>query len=250
MENMEESFCRRFFTVRFSDCDYSSRVKLSSLFRFMEECAVADAEEQGYGLRQMIRSGYTLVLSRQKLRLTHQPVEGERLCVETWTKSIEGKVAWKDFSIKDSRGNALAQATTSWLLVSLKTGRAVDFSESPFQISVCENREALSERLELFPVMEQGHQVYSRVARYSDLDLNMHVNHCRYVEWSMDVFDLDELKQRQLRSVQMNYLSQIPFGDETHLVRFDNSRHHAMVFGVSASNPELVRFQARIGFSQ
>ena len=126
MENNEE-FCKRYFTVRFSDCDYNSRVKLSSLFRFMEESAVADAEENGYGLRQLIRSGYTLVLSRQKLRLTHQPLEGERLSVETWTKSIEGKVALKDFSFKDSQGNALAQATTSWLLISLKTGKAVDF---------------------------------------------------------------------------------------------------------------------------
>ena len=103
MENNEE-FCKRYFTVRFSDCDYNSRVKLSSLFRFMEESAVADAEENGYGLRQLIRSGYTLVLSRQKLRLTHQPLEGERLSVETWTKSIEGKVALKDFSFKDSQG--------------------------------------------------------------------------------------------------------------------------------------------------
>ena len=41
MENNEE-FCKRYFTVRFSDCDYNSRVKLSSLFRFMEESAVAD----------------------------------------------------------------------------------------------------------------------------------------------------------------------------------------------------------------
>lgn len=250
MENLEESFCRRNFTVRFSDCDYNSRVKLSSLFRFMEESAVADAEENGYGLRQLIRSGYTLVLSRQKLRLTHQPLEGEHLTVETWTKSIDGKVAWKDFSFKDSKGNALAQATTSWLLISLQTGCAVDFSECPFPIEVLENREALSEPLELFPVSSNGHHVYSREARYSDLDLNMHVNHCRYVEWCMDAFDLEELKSRQLRSIQMNYLSQIPFGDATNLVRFDNSRNHAMVFGVSSENPELIRFQARIGFAQ
>lgn len=249
MENNEE-FCKRYFTVRFSDCDYNSRVKLSSLFRFMEESAVADAEENGYGLRQLIRSGYTLVLSRQKLRLTHQPLEGERLSVETWTKSIEGKVALKDFSFKDSQGNALAQATTSWLLISLKTGKAVDFSECPFPIFVSPNREALTEKLDLLLPESSGREVYTRVARYSDLDLNMHVNHCRYVEWCMDVFDLEELKSRQLRSIQMNYLSQIPFGEETKLIRFDNSRNHALICGVSATNLDIVRFQARIGFSQ
>ena len=123
-------------------------------------------------------------------------------------------------------------------------------SECPFPIFVSPNREALTEKLDLLLPESSGREVYTRVARYSDLDLNMHVNHCRYVEWCMDVFDLEELKSRQLRSIQMNYLSQIPFGEETKLIRFDNSRNHALICGVSATNPDIVRFQARIGFSQ
>lgn len=236
------------FVVRFSDCDYTSRAKLSTLFRFMEECAVLCAEENGYGLRKLFRFGYTLVLSRQKLRITHTPVEGETLRVDTWIKSTEGKVAWMDFSFSDSRGNAIAQATTSWLLISLKEMKAVDFTEFPMEMPVVPGREALSEKIDILNPGEEPSIAYSREARYSDLDLNMHVNNCKYVEWCMDAFSLDELKSRQVRSVQMNYLSQIPFGEKTALVRFKDTHHHSMIFGVAADDPTKIRFQARIGF--
>ena len=236
------------FTVRFSDCDYTSRAKLSTLFRFMEECAVASAEEKGYGLRNLFKMGYTLLLSRQKLRISHTPVQGESLRVDTWIKSVEGKVAWMDFSFVDSRGNAIAQATTSWLLVSLKQMKAVDFSESPIPFSIVEGREALSERIDILMPGEAPCIAYAREARYSDLDLNMHVNNCKYVEWCMDVFSLDELKGRQIRSVQMNYLSQIPFGAKVNIIRFKDTHHHSLIMGVAANNPEAVYFQARIGF--
>ena len=38
------------FTVRFSDCDEHGRLKLSRLFQFMEEAAIADAERNGFGI--------------------------------------------------------------------------------------------------------------------------------------------------------------------------------------------------------
>lgn len=243
---MQDAF-RKEFDVRFSDCDYSCRAKLSSLFRFMEETAVVDAESNGYGLRHLIKMGYTLVLSRQKLRITHTPVQGEHLTVETWTKSFEGKVAWKDFSFKDSRGNAIAQATTSWLLVSLSTMKAVDFSECPVAIPLIAG-DALSERIDILNPGEEPKLAYTRQARYSDLDLNMHVNNCKYVEWCMDAFSMEELKGRQIRSIQMNYLSQIPFGENTSLIRFKDTHHHSVIFGVDEKDPTKVCFQARIGF--
>ncbi len=246
----EQEIVSREFKVRFSDCDYTNRVRLSSLFLFMEECSVADAEEQGYGLRSLVKAGYTLMLTRQKLSIAHFPLEGEILKIKTWTKRIEGKVAWRDFAILDSRGSAVAQATTSWILVSLRTGRAVDFSEFPFEQPLIWEQNALSDELQVLPPETGGvSDVYTRQARYSDLDFNGHVNHCKYVEWCMDMFTLEEFKSTNIRSVQMNFLSQIPFGESTDLIRFKNSRHHATIFGVSTSNPDLVRFQARIGFA-
>ncbi|MCK9182021.1 MAG: thioesterase [Fibrobacteraceae bacterium] len=241
---------RKNFTVRFSDCDPSSRMRISSFFDFMEETAILDAEENGFGIWKMVEMGYTFVVSRMKLRINHIPRWGEKLKVSTWTKSFyEHKVALRDYFITDEQGHAIAEATSSWLSVNLKTGRAEDPEKAPFVPELYPDESALSEDLELFEPRPDPRLVLTKKASFSDLDLNRHVNNCRYVDWAFDALFIEGQKDKCIRSIQMNYLTQVPLNANVNLVRFSDSAHHAYVFGVNAENPDVVHFQARIGFS-
>jgi len=91
--------------------------------------------------------------------------------------------------------------------------------------------------------------IRTEVAKYSDLDMNNHVNHCRYVDWVMDSLDVDEIKNRRIRSIQMNYIAQVPLGAKVDIVRFKNTNHHAYIFGMNAEDSTQCYFQSRIGFS-
>lgn len=248
---MDKEISEYVFPVRFSDCDSTSRLRVSSFFDFMEETAILDAERNGFGIWKMVENGYTTVISRIKLRVNHVPSWGEKLRVSTWTKSIYmHKVAIRDYSIRDERGSVIAEATSSWLLVNLRTGRAEDPESAPFLPTLYPERNAISENLELLPLRENPRVALSKTACYSDLDMNRHVNNCRYADWVLDALFLDPaFRKAGIRSIQMNYLSEISQGAEIHLVRFDNSNHHAFVFGVNAEDPSKVHFQARVGFS-
>ncbi len=248
---MDKEISEYVFPVRFSDCDSTSRLRVSSFFDFMEETAILDAERNGFGIWKMVENGYTTVISRIKLRISHVPSWGEKLRVSTWTKSIYShKVAIRDYSIRDERGSVIAEATSSWLLVNLRTGRAEDPERAPFLPTLYPERSAISENLELLPLRENPRIALSKTASYSDLDMNRHVNNCRYADWVLDALFLDPaFRKAGIRSIQMNYLSEVSFGEEIQLVRFDNSNHHAFVFGVNAADPSKVHFQARVGFS-
>ncbi len=248
---MDKEISEYVFPVRFSDCDSTSRLRVSSFFDFMEETAILDAERNGFGIWKMVENGYTTVISRIKLRISHVPSWGEKLRVSTWTKSIYShKVAIRDYSIRDERGSVIAEATSSWLLVNLRTGRAEDPESAPFLPTLYPERSAISENLELLPLRENPRLALSKTASYSDLDMNRHVNNCRYADWVLDALFLDPaFRKAGIRSIQMNYLSEVSFGEEIQLVRFDNSNHHAFVFGVNAADPSKVHFQARVGFS-
>jgi len=243
------------FTVRFSDCDEYSRLKLSRLFQFTEETALADAQRKGYGLWSMLRAGYGCAVTRMKLRWVHTPVLGEELSVSTWAKeNHKDKVIYKDYMVKDSRGNILAEGTSSWLLVDLKTGKAVAPSSSPFPIPLLEGKEALPEKLDILSMGLFPKVVEQIQARNTDLDINHHVNHCRYVDWILDALSHEEIHARGIRSIQMNYIHQVPLGEKVDIVRFRDSKHHATIFGMNAEdmkgNPLKARchFQARVGF--
>ncbi len=243
------------FTVRFSDCDEYSRLKLSRLFQFTEEAALADAQRKGYGLWNMLNAGYGCVVTRMKLRLNHTPVLGEELYVSTWAKeNYKDKVIYKDYMVRDGRGNILVEGTSSWLLIDMKTMKAVPPSTSPFPVPIEEGKEALPEKLEIFSMGLFPKVVDQVQGRNTDMDINHHVNHCRYVDWILDTLDPSEVKGRGIRSIQMNYIYQVPLNEKVDIVRFKDSKHHAVLFGMNAEdmkgNPLKARchFQARVGF--
>lgn len=245
------------FTVRFSDCDEYSRLKLSRLFQFTEEVALADAQRKGYGLWNMMKAGYGCAVTRMKLRLNHTPILGEDLLVSTWAKeNYKDKVIYKDYVVRDTRGNVLAEGTSSWLLVDLKTGKAVAPSTSPFPVPLEEGKEALTDKLEILSMGLFPKVVDQVQGRNTDMDINHHVNHCRYVDWVLDTLNREEIKTRGIRSIQMNYINQVPLNEKVDIVRFKDSKHHAVLFGMNAEdmkgNPLKARchFQARVGFSE
>ena len=204
---------------------------------------------------KMMPAGYTTVITRLKIRILHQPVWGEKIQVSTWAKEIiKDKVVLKDYSIVDSQGHSIAQATSSWLLVNLRTGKSENPAESPFPIPLFLGKNALPEMMDILDPQREPKVVRTETAKYSDLDMNRHVNHCRYVDWVMDSLDADELKSRRIRSIQMNYITQVPLGGKVSIVRFKNTNHHAYVFGMNEDDLQRdplnaqCHFQARIGY--
>lgn len=257
MKDSDEEITELKFTVRFSDCDEHNRIKLSRLFQFTEEAALSDAERNGYGLWNMLRSGYGCAVTRMKLRLNHTPVLGEELRVSTWAKeNYKDKVIYKDYMVRDGRGNILVEGTSSWLLVDLKTAKAVPPSTSPYPVPIMESKEALPEKLDVLSMGLFPKVIDQVQGRNTDMDINHHVNHCRYVDWVLDALSREEIKNRGIRSIQMNYIHQISLGDKVDIVRFRDSKHHATLFGMNAEdmkgNPLKARchFQARVGFRE
>ena len=204
----------------------------------------------------MMKAGYTTVITRMKIRLLHHPVWGEKLSISTWAKDIiKDKVCLKDYSILDAQGHSIAQATSSWLLVNMKTGKAENPANSPYPIPLIQGKNALPEMMDILDPQIDPKIVGTETAKYSDLDMNNHVNHCRYVDWVMDSLDAIELKTRRIRSIQINYISQIPLGGKVNIVRFKNTNHHAYIFGMNEIGMQRdphdaeCHFQARIGFA-
>ncbi len=245
------------FSVRFSDCDEYSRLKLSRLFQFTEEAALADAERNGYGLWSMMKAGVGCAITRMKLRLNHfAPLLGENLTVTTWAKeNYKDKVIYKDYIIRDGQGNIMVEGTSSWLLVDLKTGKALPPSASPYPIPIIKE-EALPEKLDILPIGFFPKKVDQVQGKNTDIDINHHVNHCRYVDWVLDALTKEEMKERGVRSIQLNYIHQVPLHEKVDILRFKDSKHHAVFFGMNAEdmkgNPLKARchFQARVGFGE
>ena len=54
--------------------------------------------------------------------------------------------------------------------------------------------------------------------RYFDLDMNGHVNNSKYLEWMLDVFDLDFLTKYTPAHIDLKYVKEIHHGSEIYQV--------------------------------
>ena len=240
------------FSVGFFDCDLYAHLRISRLCEYFQETALAHLRSQGFDYLSMIeKDKFTLLISRVKLRISHLPLWGEEISISTWIKGYTPeKVAWSDYDVRDSQGNSIIQATSSWLLIDLKDGKAKPFSQGPYHFEITPDLNALPETIDILEPVGMPKTVLVKDVKYSDIDLNNHVNNCRYADWVLDAINMEELKDRRIRSIQLNYMQQVEYNTKVALMRFPASRYHIVIFGVNEEQPEQVHFQARIGFDK
>lgn len=56
-------------------------------------------------------------------------------------------------------------------------------------------------------------------ARYSDIDINGHVNSIRYIEHILDLFPIELYKESRIRRFEMAYVAESYYGDELTFIR-------------------------------
>jgi medium-chain acyl-[acyl-carrier-protein] hydrolase len=175
--------------VNACDTDGTGKLRISSVFNHIQNIAAVHAEGLGAGLEQMLKLGMIWVLSWVKLEFVFFPMFGEQFSAKTWPKCQYKLFSIRDFLFFGKSGDVFCKGTTAWLLVDLKTKKAksprVVIENIPYQ----ERENALSCYPERFSSGHNCRAVFARQIRYSDLDINRHVNNAKYIEFLIDCFD-------------------------------------------------------------
>ncbi|MFR5361265.1 MAG: acyl-[acyl-carrier-protein] thioesterase [Butyricicoccus sp.] len=203
----------REYEVNYSHIDNRGIAKPSFLWNIMQDAATVHAEALHIGPLDL---RIVWVLSRMKARLTRPLLPYERLRCETWCPGIKGASWYRSFSFfVDNK--PVGDAQSMWVTLDPETHRIVRPSAFP------EAEQYLhTSRGELFAPLPKLscdnvrlHHVHE--VRYSDLDVNNHVNNVRAVELISDALDL----YRQpgfVSELQVNYTAETACGESLSLL--------------------------------
>ncbi len=173
-------------SVRSYDADQAGRLKPGSLFNYFQEAAWRHAEMLGFGYEGLLEHDLFWVLSRIQLEWADELRWGDEVTVETWPKGVSKLFALRDFIVRRADGTEAVRATSAWLTLDLESKRPRR-PENIMDASVMlEDDHAIEEFPGKIAMPTDLHRADSRVARYSDLDVNRHVNNARYVDWLFD----------------------------------------------------------------
>ena len=194
--------------------DFTGRLTMGVLGNHLLNCAGFHASERGFGIAEINENQYTWVLSRLAIELEDMPRQYEDFSINTWIENVYRLFTDRNFELQDKNGKTIGYARSVWAMISMETRKPADL------ISLHGNSlgQYVSDRE--CPIDKPGRikvsvdaPVEEYQTRYSDIDINGHVNSIKYIEHILDLFPMDTFKEKQVKRFEMAYVAESYYGD-------------------------------------
>lgn len=205
------------FPVVWRDSDCYSQCQAAALLSFLQETGLAFTAEQGLSWKYLLER-YQLVwmLTRVRYALDCPIYLGDTVQIRMWSREAHGMGFNWDYEIFRD-GRQIGSALGLWMLVNAE-------SRACFPVSTVEE---FSKALNPYPGKKQQlHRldlpdglvsVQRRMVRYSQSDMNGHLNNSRYADLICDAIGMEKLGGAYLSSLKIGYLAECPPGTELEL---------------------------------
>lgn len=212
------------FQIQPQDVDFQSNVTLASLVNILLTTAGYNADENGFGIRNLNELNCSWVLLRLALEMDVFPRQYESIKVQTWIESIGRASTTRNFKIFDSKNKMIGQAISNWAMIDLNSRKAQDL----FNLKGIKNFESgisldINKPLKINAF--EGDFIYSLKVKYSDIDINIHVNSMRYVQWISDCLSVDTYKKKSIKRFDINYMNEIVYDEQVSIFAKQNGEN-------------------------
>jgi medium-chain acyl-[acyl-carrier-protein] hydrolase len=236
------AFHKHEISVHSYDVDFNSRLSVFSLFNYFQEIAWEHAAILHFGLENLAEKNLFWVLSRVRVEIDRLPMWTEKITLITYPRGNDGLFAIRDYEIFDSKGIRIIAGSSSWLILDIKSRRPVRLSELDFPF-ITNDRCAIPVNASKVADVKKGpSQVNSLSVKTSDIDVNLHVNNTRYIEWAYNTFSLAHHKDNQIKVVEVNFLAEGKEDNNLNIEQYQLSeKENSVVIKRIDDNKELCR---------
>jgi acyl-ACP thioesterase len=207
------------------DVDFAKRSSPEAICRWFLEAAWNHAEQLGIGYAHLARYNLLWVLSRLVVQIDRHAAWGETVELSTWPRGVSGVFALRDFELHDSTGHRSVAGSSSWLVLDAASHRPQRLDKLPFEMPAQLTRVAVGREAQKLPEFKKANRppVLSTRARYSDIDVNSHVNSARYVGWLLDAYPAEFHHRHALQSIELNYVGETRWEDSVSVLSEEKS---------------------------
>ena len=205
---------REDYRIRSYEVDCRNRLSILSIFNFMQEAASKHAAALGVSIQQLLAENHTWLLSRLKIKIAACPGWNDRIQISTWPSGTQQLFALRDFELKGEDNQPIAAAISAWLVIDLQRRLPVRIAPFVERLKPIEGGHILSARLDKLPALNNPTHERRFVVRYSDLDINQHVNNVNFVEWLVEGVPAATLNSAVPSELEINFLAEAFYEDQ------------------------------------
>ena len=211
---MREEIYRKAYQILSSDTDCLRRLRLSRLFTFLQEAAIAHTEALGMGRAKTLDKGLLWIVTLQQAKITRLPVYDEQVTLESAPGQTMHTFFPRYYRLTDESGNELVNAAALWALMDCET-RAMVFPEK-HGIRIDAQSVPWKTFLPRPPKLPENAAVCDFTVPYSYVDLNGHMNNTRYFDLAEDLLP-DEVRKGSIREILTEYTGEAKPGETLRL---------------------------------
>ena len=196
------------------DVDGRGYCKASALLGHLQEAATQAAEEGGF-TRQALLERYNgfWMLTRMWFHLDRPLKWEEEVTIRTWHRGGRRATLYRDYDLYVD-GQRVGEGVSAWVLADLNTRKLLRLDQVKEMEDTdggdCAKTRTLS-KLRRPPELTEAEL---RPMRYSDTDINGHVNNTRYADFICDAMEMDRLAgDAFVEEMQIGYLAECRPGE-------------------------------------
>ena len=196
------------------DVDGRGQCRASALMGHMQEAATQAAENGGFGRAKLLEhhNGFWM-LTRMWYRVERPLKWGEQLCIHTWHRPAKGAVSYRDYDLYVG-DEWVGEGVSAWVMAHMETHKLIRLSTVTEMATTDGGELCKSKTLNKLRAPAELEMVEQRIMRYSDTDINGHVNNTRYADFACDALRMDKLPGEQfLAEMQIGYLAECHPGE-------------------------------------
>ncbi len=237
-------------TITCYEADANQLMRPTAMLDMMQEAANVNATTLGFGFDELISSNTAWVLSRTHVKFEKMPTWRQEVNLRTWHKGVAKLFYLRDFILSDSEGNPMVTATTSWLIIDMNTRRLVRNSDLATSADKCHKEDAIAEPADkvVVPVDIEPELARKHPVTWSEIDTMGHVNNVKYVVWAIDAVKPEDVRERPLKELLINYDAEVMPGDEVKIYRVRQESEEGLVYYITGKVGDKQNFSVKLVF--
>ena len=235
------------YTITCYEADANQLMRPTAMLDLMQEAANINASTLGFGYDEMMNSNIAWVLSRIHVKFNSTPRWRDEVNLKTWHKGVSKLFYLRDFILSDKEGNPMVLATTSWLIIDMNTRRLVRNNDLALSDTAMHAIETPADKV-VVPVDIELELVRKHPVTWSEIDTNGHVNNVKYAVWALDAVKPEDIKERPLKELLINYDAEVMPGDVVKISRVRQETEESIVYYITGKVSDNQNFSVKLIF--
>jgi acyl-ACP thioesterase len=231
------------FEINFSQCYSNGKLKHTELCDLLQQTAAKHAEIGGISFEDMQQFDQAWVMTKLRIEIGDLPRCNDKIVIKTWIKSIENSKSVRAMEIF-LQSQKIVSSETLWVVFNTKKRIAESILINYDHFELFPDRNATQSLPKNIYVPKQKTSTSYRQIVLSDIDNVNHVNNIKYLEWCLDLLDINLILDAKISSFEMNFLRELILNNsiEIGFLREDS----AVIFSGSKENKNCFALQLNL----